>query len=360
MSTRATLSRVSTAVASSAAADVVRHDELATTTSQGLMSVPDKKRMTQFYDAVADFGFVGDLYTTLGTTAVTGTAMTDSTNPFTVADVGKRVAIPRAGAGTAPNTAMLITTIAAFVSSNQVTLTTGATTAVTAASIHYGTDNSAAEALMVSTINNQVWSGARVIFGRSSTNRYGQQTNWVFNKTCQIEGIGGGHTADAGIWQTVGGTCLVWWGSSSDGGVAFQAAITFVPTGAQSLKRVAVKHIWMDCNNNGQNQALFGLKLVSCHGHQLEDFYVQDALAHGVWTDVGTTPTEAKDCTRFSHRTMCFRQLENTSGAVTTPTTTTSALTWSTTGQSMVLAARLPVLSVAQRISVGRTSQRNA
>lgn len=333
------ISRLTSAASSSAADDSVRHDELATTAVQGLMSISDKKRTGQVYDAVADFGFVGDLYTTLGTTAVTGTAMTDSTNPFTVADVGKRVAIPRAGAGTAPNAAMLITTISAFVSSNQVTLTTGATNAVTAASVHYGTDNSTAEALMVSTINNQVWSGARVVFGRSSTNRYGVQTSWVFNKTCQIEGIGGGHTADAGAWQTIGGTCLAWWGSSSDGGVAFQAMITFVPTGVQSLKRVAVKHIWLDCNNNGQNQALFGLKLVSCHGHQLEDFYVQDALAQGVWTDVGTTPTEAKDCTRFSHRTMCFRQLDNTPGATTTPTTTTSALTWSTSGQSMVLAA---------------------
>jgi hypothetical protein len=234
---------------------------------------------------------------------------------------------------------MLITTIAAFVSSNQVTLTVGATNAVTAASVHYGTDNSVAEALMVSTINGQVWSGARIIFGRSSTNRYGFQTNWLFNKTVQIEGIGGGHTADAGAWQTIGGTCLVWWGSSSDGGVAFQAAITFAPTGAQALKRVALKHIWMDCNNNGQNQALYALKLVSCHGHQLEDFYVQDALAQAVWMDIGTTPTEAKDCTRFSHRTMCFRQLDNTAGFTSTPTTTTSALTWSTTGQSMVLAA---------------------
>lgn len=339
MSSIASLSRLTSAVASSASADSVRHDELATTSAQGLMTASDKKRGQQYYDAVADFGFVGDLYTTLGTTAVTGTAMTDSTNPFTAADVGKRVAIPKAGAGSAPNAAMLITTIAAYVNAGQVTLTVGATNSVSSASVHYGTDNSTAEALMVSTINSQAWSGARVVFGRSATNRYGVQTNWVFNKTCQIEGIGGGHTADAGVWQTIGGTCLVWWGSSSDGGTAFQPMISFVPTGVQALKRVALKHIWLDCNNNGQNQALYGLKLVSCHGHQLEDFYVQDALAQAVWLDIGTTPTEAKDCTRFSHRTMCFRQLDNTAGATTTPTTTTSVLTWSTTGQSMVLAA---------------------
>lgn len=313
--------------------------DLATKSLKGLMSSSDKLRMDQFYDAEADFGFVGDLWTTLGTTAVTGTAMTDSTNPFTADDVGKRVVVPKAGAGSSPNQAALITTIAAYVNSGQVTLTTGATNNVSTASVHYGTDNSAAEALMVSTINNLVWSGARVQFGRGATNRYGVQTCWVFNKACQIEGLGGGHTADSGTWQTIGGTCLVWWGSSSDGGTPFQAMINFIPTGAQNLKRVALRHIWLDCNNNGQNQALYGLKLVSCAGHMLEDFYVMDALAQSVWLDVGSTPTEAKDTTRFSHRNLCYRQLDHTPGATTTPTTTSSALTWSTSGQSMSIAA---------------------
>lgn len=313
--------------------------DTASTTLKGLMSTADKKRTVQFYDAVADFGFVGDLYSTLGTTSVTGTAMTDSTNPFTPADVGKRVTVPRAGAGSGVNIAQLTTTIAAYVNAGQVTLTTGATNNVTGALVHYGTDNSVAEALMVSTINNQAWSGAVVYFGRSSTNSYGVQTNWVFNKTCQLEGIGGGHTADAGGWNTIGGTRLVWWGTSSDGGTPFQAMITFRPTGAQSLKRVALRHLWLDCRNNDQNQALFGLELNSCHAHMLEDFYVQDALATAIVMDVASSPTEAKDCTRFSHKDICVRQLDHTPGATTTPTTTSSVLTWSTSGQSMTLAA---------------------
>jgi hypothetical protein len=313
--------------------------DLATASLKGLMSPAEMKRGMQFYDAQADFGFVGDLWTTLGTTAVTGTAMTDSTNPFTAADVGKRVVVPRAGAGTTPNIAPLITTIAAYVSAGQVTLTVGATNNVTTASVHYGTDNSAAEALMVSTINGSVWSGAKVFFGDSATNRYGIQTALVFNKPCQIEGVGGGHTADAGDWKTIGGSCLVWWGSSSDGGTAFGAMITFRPTGAQSLKRVALRHVWLDCNNNGQNSAIYGLKLVSCQGHMLEDFYIMDSGAQAIWLDVGTTPTEAKDTTRFSHKDICVRQLDHTPGVTTTPTTTTSVLTLSTSGQSMVLAA---------------------
>lgn len=311
----------------------------ATTALQGAMPTSSVKRGQQFYDAVADFGFVGDYVSTLGTSAVTGTALTDSTNPFVPTDVGKRVVVPYAGAGTTPNIAQLTTTIAAYVSANQVTLTTGATTNVTAASIGYGTDNSTAEALMVSTINGQAYAGSLVFFGRSLTNAYGVQTNWVFNRPCQFEGIGGGYNADVGAYSTLGGTRLAWWGTSSDGGTAFQAMISFIPTGVQNLKRVAFRHMWLDCENNGQNQALYGIKFVSCAGHQIEDFYVRGALAHAIWTDIGSTPTEAKDTTRFSHRDVCFRQLDNTATATTTPTTTTSALTWSGTGQSMVLAA---------------------
>lgn len=311
----------------------------ATTALKGLMSTADKKRMGQVYDAQADFGFVGDLQSTLGTSAVTGTALTDSTNPFTAADVGKRVTVPRAGAGSGVNIAQLTTTISAFVNSGQVTLTTGATNNVTSASIHWGTDNSTAEALMVSTINGLAWSGARIVFGNSATNNYGVQTNWVFNKTCWIEGIGGGWTADAGTLQMIGGTRLVWWGTSSDGGTPFQAMITFTPTGANNLKRVTLRNLWLDCYNNGQNQALYGLKLASCPGHRLENVYVMDALAQGIWTDIDTDPTEAKDTTRFIHQSMCFRQLDPTSGANTTPTTTSSALAWSTSGQSMTIAA---------------------
>lgn len=312
---------------------------LATTATAGAMSTADKRRMSQVYDAQADFGFVGDLQSTLGTSAVTGTALTDSTNPFTAADVGKRVTVPRAGAGSGVNIAQLTTTISAFVNSGQVTLTTGATNNVTTASVHWGTDNSTAEALMVSTINGLAWAGARVVFGNSATNNYGVQTNWVFTKTCWIEGIGGGWTADAGSLQTIGGTRLVWWGTSSDGGTAFQAMITFSPTGAQNIKRATLRNLWLDCYNNGQNQALYGIKLASCHGHRLENVYVLDALAQGIWMDVASSPTEAKDTTRFLHQQMCFRQLEATSGANATPTTTSSALTWSTSGQSMTIAA---------------------
>ena len=336
MAVRRPLVNVSGAIQELPATD---SEPLATTALAGAMSTTDKRRMAQVYDAVADFGFVGDLQSTVGTSALTGTALTDSTNPFTAADVGKRVTIPRAGAGTSPNIAQLTTTIAAFVNSGQVTVTTGATNNVTTASIHWGTDNSTAEALMVSTINSLTWAGARVVFGNSATNSYGVQTNWVFTKTCWIEGIGGGWTADSGTLQAIGGTRLVWWGTSSDGGTAFQAMITFSPTGVQNLKRVTLRNLWLDCYNNGQNSALYGIKLASCHGHLIENVYVMDPRGQAIWMDVATSPTEAKDTTRFLHQQVCVRILDPTPGATTTPTTTSSPLAWSTSGQSMTIAA---------------------
>ena len=67
-------------------------------------------------------------------------ALTTSTNVFSVSDVGKIVTVP----GAANSGAHLNTTIAAYISPTQVNLAVAATTAVTSATISYGTDNAAA------------------------------------------------------------------------------------------------------------------------------------------------------------------------------------------------------------------------
>jgi hypothetical protein len=107
----------------------------------------------------------------------------------------------------------------------------------------------------------------------------------------------------------------------------------------QSLKRVAFRHCWLDCRNGDQNEALFGLKLNSCHGFMLDDFFIMDALAVGLITNIGSTPTEAKDTTRFDIDNFCVRALDNPAGAMTTPVTTSSAVTMTTTPQSLTVAA---------------------
>lgn len=315
---------------------------LATKLVNGFMTALNFLKLTGYYDAQADFGFVGDLVTTSATTSMgAATAvLTDTSSPFTSADVGKRITIPRAGAGAGVNAAQLTTTILSFQSAGQVTLNASSTNAVSNISVSYGTDNTAAITLMVNTINGLAFPGARIFFGQSVTNAYGFPTSVTFNKSCQLEGIGGGHTTDSGDYTRIGGTRLAWWGTSSDSGAAFGGFITFVPSGVQALKRPALRRLWLDCRNNDQNQALYGLKFSSCHGSILDDIFIMDALALGMWADIGTTPSgDAKDTTRFGWRDLCFRQLDNTPSAVTTPFLMTTAVTLTTTPQSLTVAA---------------------
>lgn len=310
-----------------------------TTSSLGLVR-------EQTYDAQSDFGFVGDLVTTNGTSSMgAGTAtLTDTSNPFTAADVGKRITVPRAGAGAGVNAAQLTTTILTFVGAGNVTLAASSTNAVTNISVSYGTDNTAAITAMNTLVNttNASFPGVTIKFGQSQTNAYGFPTPVTFNKQVQIEGIGGAHTTDSGDYTRIGGTRLAWWGTSSDGGTAFQGFWNVNPTGVQSLKHTSFRRCWVDCRNNDQNQALFGLKMASIHGNELEDFFVMDALAAAIRTDIATSPSgDAADFTRFLWMNICIRQLDNqvSPAPMTTPILMTSAVVLTTTPQSLTVAA---------------------
>lgn len=317
---------------------------------KGLMSAADRKRTAGYIDAFADFGIVGDLVTTNGTTTVTGTAMTDSTNPFSLADVGKRVTVPYAGAGTGVNALQLTTTISAFVSANQVTLALGATNNKTNVSVNYGTDNTSAWAALVSAVNAMTYPAPLVWFGSGYgitgwTNAFGIPAPMIFNKAVAFEGALRSHTCDIGDYTKAAGTRLVWWGTSSDGGVDFGAAITVTAVAGasnQAVKAPSFRNLMFDGRNNDQNQALYGLRLVSCHAPTLENLFFMDCLAAGLITNViPDSPGlgEASDTTRFYWSNLCFRQLDNTPSAMTTPVATTSAVTLSTTPQSLTVAA---------------------
>lgn len=308
------------------------------------------------FDAQTDFGFVGDLIS-VGELQAAGSSVVMTSGsptitltvsaPFVVGrDEGKRIIVEGAGATNAP----LVTTILSVSSTSVATLSSNAGTTVTSSTtveinVSFGTNNAAAITAMTTLVNttNAVFPGVRIFFGPSETNAYWFTSPVVFNKPVQLEGIGGGHTADSGNYTRIGGTRLAWGGTTFDGGTNFGAFFTFVPTGVQSLKRCAVRSLWLDCRNNNQNQALIGLKLSSCHGSIVEDFFVADALAVGIWTDIGTTPTEAKDTTRFSFQDICFRQLDNGTIAalapVTTPFLMTSAVVLTTTPQNLTVAA---------------------
>lgn len=309
------------------------------------------------FSAQQDFGFVGDFISTYefpasGTTTVmtSGSAVLTMTTaaPFKAGrDEGKRIVVQGAGASGAP----LVTTILSITSTTVAVLNANASTTVTAnatgpiiVSAAWGTDNTAAITAMMTAVNTTyaAFPGIKISFGQSTTNAYGFPIPVLFNKPVQVEGIGGGYTSDTGDSTRVGGTRLAWHGATSDGGTAFQAFITVAPTGVQSLKRVAFRHLWIDCASNFQSQALIGLKLSSCQGYQIDDFYISNALGQGLFLGIGTTPTEAKDNTRFTISNYCSRQLDNTflaPLAMTTPILMTSAVVLTQTGQSLTVAA---------------------
>lgn len=299
--------------------------------------VPAVERQVCF-SAELDFGFVGDLVTTFdGAGTAAGSTIDSATAAFTTnAVIGQRITLAGAGA----SGALYVGTITAINSATQVAVTPTIGTTVSNRGLSFGTDNTAAITAMQTAVNNS-FSGARVVFGPSKTNSYGFPTRVVFNKPAQLEGQGGGHNADSGDYTRQGGTRLCWWAATSDSGVPFSAFIEFAPTGVQALKAVALRSLWIDCRNGDQRgaQALIGLRLLSCHGFVLHDVYINDAAAVGLWTDIASSPSEAKDCTRFLVSMYRGRQLDNPPSAVTTPITTSSAVTLTTTPQNLTVAA---------------------
>lgn len=295
----------------------------------------------QTVDAQTDLGFVGDLVTTFDGTCSIGapTKITSASTNFTLwSTIGQRITLAGAGAsGT-----MYIGVITAIDSANQVTVSPSISTAVSNRGLQWGTDNTAAITALTTLVNttNATFPGTKIVFGPSLTNSYGFPTRLVLRNNVSISGIGGGYTCDAGDYTRIGGTRLAWWGSSLDDGTDFGAFLEISPIGIQSLKRVFLGHCWLDCRNGDQNSALYGLKMASSQGFMIEDFFVCDASAVGMWFNVATSPTEAKDTTRFSIKDFCCRQIDNPVGAVITPFAMTTAVAMTNVGnQNLTVAA---------------------
>lgn len=332
--------------------------DTATTSLKGLMSSTDKKRMTQVFDAVADFGFVGDLKQPFvvgvgydgAMTSGSATLTCATTAPFAPTDVGKRITVSGAGAGGA----MLVTTIQSFTSSTTVTLAATAGTTVSAKCVRFGTDNTTAINNMVTAVNTTyaAYPNIKIYFPPSETNAYGFPIAALFNKPVTIEGVASTSTTDVGDYTRSGGTCLSWWGNSSTSGMSsiWGAMLEFAPTTGINntpLEAVCLKNFWVDCRNGDQNQAVMGIDLTSCANFVIDNVYIMDALAvaldmdvvaPGVATPAAGSLGMAKDTTRGSIKNFRARMLDNTSSPsapVTTPITTTSAITLSTTGQTL-------------------------
>lgn len=312
----------------------------ATAAAAGNLSVAGFKKLAGSYDAAADFGFVGDLRQVDDGATTGGTGIiTSATAAFVAGDVGKRITLTKAGASASAIYAGTISSLNSATSVN-VSPNTGTTVAATG-HLRVGTDNTAAIALMVSTINSSTLPGGIVIFGNSATSSWGFPTRPDFTKPCIIQGIGRGYNHDQGNYVTDnGGTRLAWWGTTSDGGTAFGAFWTFRPTTTQNLHGAGFRDCWIDGRNGDQAQALFGVKMASVNGFTWNSFFVMDCLASAIWCDIDATPTEQESTARGMISNIGIRQLDLTTPApMTTPILMTSAVTLSTTPQSLTVAA---------------------
>ncbi len=304
--------------------------------------VPTARPPDTYYDAVVDFGFVGDHRVTFDGACSSGTpgVITSATIAFTAQDVGKRITLAGAGA----SGAMYAGTISSLNSGTSVNVSPNITTTVSNAGIQVGTDNTAAINLMATTINGLTYPGAVVNFPLTSTNRFGFPIGVTFNKPCTLIGIGGSVDIDFGDYTKAGGTALVWWGTNN-GQTTFDGMIKFIPisgASAQPINSPSVRHLWIDGRNGDQNPALYGIQAFDCVGFDFEDIFFMDCIAGGLYLDVLEPIGGTANTSRGIFKNMKFRALENSAfpvAATLTPTTTTSAVTLTTTGQSLTLAA---------------------
>lgn len=305
-------------------------------------------------DPIGTYGCAFDHRVTFdgATTGSTG-IITSATIAFTNADINKRVVLSGAGA----SGAQYVGTITSLNSATSANVTPNTTTTVSAKGLQVHTDDLASWTALISDVNNSPYPGAHISIrsagvGGTFTNRSGISSFLPpINKQVRFDGIAGAHNADTGDYTKMGGSCIAYVGTSS-APTAFGAVMTIAPlAGAtnQNLKQVTVSHMWIDCRNGDQNEALKGLSLQSCFGWALDDFFVMDPLALGIEFLVISPGTagalgEAKDCSRGVAKNVGVRCLDAVSSPgpiTTTPTTTTTAVTLTTTGQSLALAAAI-------------------
>lgn len=276
------------------------------------------------------------------------TKITSATAAFVAADLGKRILLTGAGA----SGAKYIGTITNIDSTSQVSVSPSISTTVSSKAVQIHTDDLAAWTSFISDANGYAKNGVDLQLPHLSTNRSGVSAVLpIIRKPMKVTGIGCSFSHDTGDYATEG-SCLVFCGASSvQGGVNnFSAFVTFDPTNGatgQALIGPVFQDFWIDCRNGDQDQALYGLEMRSCRGYELSRFFINDALASSLLLGVTAPGTpgalgEAKDCARGSIGNFRSRQLDNTSSPVAptlTATTTTSAITLTTSGQSMTLAA---------------------
>ncbi len=306
-------------------------------------------------DPIAQYGCTFDHRVVFDGACSSGTpgVITSATAAFVTQDIGKRIVLSGAGA----SGAQYVGTISSLNSATSVNVTPNITTTVSTKGLQIHTDDLTAWTNLITDLNSTTYPGAIVQIrapwtATGFTGRSGISSVLpAINKQVHIVGYGGAGTSDIGDYTKDGGCGIAYVGTSS-APTAFGAVMTIAAVAGasnQHLDGVSITDFFIDCRNGDQNEALKGLSLQSSFGHRFTNFFVIDALAIGMEMLVISPGTagalgEAKDTSRGVFQNCRFRCLDAVSspGALsTTPTTTTTAVTLSTSGQSFTLAAAI-------------------
>lgn len=306
-----------------------------------------------FIDPISQYGCAFDHRVTFDGYCNTGTSTTtigSNTINFTVSDLNKRIVLTGAGVGGA----QYVGTIQAIQSSTSVTVSPAVSTTVSSKAVQVHTNDLPAWTNLISDLNNSTYAGGIIQIkapwvGGAFTGRSGISGFLpTITKQVYIEGFGMAGTSDSGDYTKNGGCCIAYVGTSN-APTAFGAVLTIAPVAGatnQHIDGVVLRNFWIDCRNGDQNEALKGISLQSSFGHTIENVFVNDACAVGMEMLVispGTSNAlgEAKDCSRGMLRNVRFRCLDSPAATPAAATTTTTAVTLSTSGQSFTLAAAL-------------------
>lgn len=194
--------------------------------------------------------------------------LTDTSNTFTSADVGKLITVVGAGAAGVD----LSTTIATFASSTSVTLTVSATTAVSAATYAYGTDDGPA-------INSAI-TAAATLGGTVSLppGNYAIGTSIVPANNVRIDGAGWGST----ILYPFGTTpCIDKIASSGS------------PLTNVYLSKFCIDGVRQAGAYNVATKGIFIQYMSQC---TIQDVLVRNCVATGIGTDFLTNGTKIDNC----------------------------------------------------------------
>lgn len=240
-------------------------DDVASSSGAWVRVGPISHVEASWYGTAAD----AESFWTYATISAGSASLTiSSARSFTAADVGKLIVLPGAGAAGVP----LTTTIAAFVSSTQVTLGASAATSLAAAAayISIGTDDAAAinaaiQGLPVTggvvKLRGQHAIASAVVIGNGTalavSTRYG----------VRIEGDGTIYFKD-GAHPVLPASGLTWVGSS--GGIMLNVAGSLVGWGVSNLML------------DGRSVAAYGIYAVAAAKGHLSDIHVNECN-YGIW-----------------------------------------------------------------------------